>query len=710
MPDFFNKNDYKFDYIHESEIAGAYCQAWKDAGKKNLVTDHAEDLFFHDLKKNVLQKFLQDCFHADGLTHGVIAAPMLQDNGDFRIFTSDAAKNHPKRANTVTLAEQMLNFASLGKGDYFLKTDLFYFSKHNSYGAGNIKACCTMAIDIDDCGEMYNLPIEEWEEYIFAKYPLFKKFCPTYLIASGNKGFHALYCFDNNANDVSGMFLLINRLLALIFGADLLRIGTFNSIRLPYSINQKSDREARIFYRGEVMRYETLRNDVLDFAENKKLAKKTKEAPDKEYDEYLTGIPAQLKYTDAICNHYGEAELTEEIADDNYCIMETLLEAYARTYEMPLEKNGKEADKQLFKRYRALTTMQHPAKEKIEDVSTWRSMLHDENVPQYLRGRFLDVEKIIHLNAGNMEGYRHNALTIIANAAFMMGCSRAFCEYLLHRYNNYFTTPLKESELQALLRYQYKHKLNVLFSNTAVADMLGLPEAVINNSLVSYTAEQKQKRRKKYEKERCAVRRRERGFAEKLYIKIFAFLEEYNICKIIKSACEKAEICRSNFYKMCQKYTFLGEFVSGSISLEEAKAHLRKLRKAKKERKDFTEAEIEAKEEKGTREAKRENIQPNKERKSFLDKLFPPEKNAESKRILLETDIEFAKADEMAAESGLPEAEIRLAEVNHYHNQHQVDKSYGCSHGLTSIDDFAKEVAAAMDRKIQENRARLVIQ
>lgn len=55
-----------------------------------------------------------------------------------------------------------------------------------------------MMIDIDDCADMYDLPEDKWTEYVFNKYPLFYKFTPTYFLASGGKGIHAIYTFSND--------------------------------------------------------------------------------------------------------------------------------------------------------------------------------------------------------------------------------------------------------------------------------------------------------------------------------------------------------------------------------------------------------------------------------------------------------------------------------------------------------------------------------
>lgn len=327
---YYDKTKYAFDHIRESENTEEYYQAWKEAGKQK--NENKFDTFFNDTKKNVMQKFLKDCFHADGLTTGTVVTSLYRKNDGYRIFVADAKKNFPKRERTITLAEQLLNFRSLNRGDYFLKTALFYHSNNNSYSSRNIKSCSTMMIDIDDCADMYDLPENKWTEYVFDKYPLFYKFTPTYFLASGGKGIHAIYTFSNDIHDYSGIFQMINNLLAVIFEADMVRVGMFNSTRLPYSVNQKTGREAQLFFRGQVLDYSSFRDEILNYADEKNLIKKNTDAPHKEYDKYTHGIMAQIHYTEGICKHYQTEALTEDIAEDNYGSIESLLESYLRTY------------------------------------------------------------------------------------------------------------------------------------------------------------------------------------------------------------------------------------------------------------------------------------------------------------------------------------------------------------------------------------------
>lgn len=67
---------------------------------------------------------------------------------------------------------------------------------------------------------------------------------------------------------------MINNLLAVIFEADMVRVGMFNSTRLPYSVNQKTGREAQLFFRGQVLDYSSFRDEILNYADEKNLIKK----------------------------------------------------------------------------------------------------------------------------------------------------------------------------------------------------------------------------------------------------------------------------------------------------------------------------------------------------------------------------------------------------------------------------------------------------
>lgn len=686
---YYNKTKYAFDHIRESENTEEYYQAWKEAGKQK--NENEFDTFFNDTKKNVMQKFLKDCFHADGLTTGTVVTSLYRKNDGYRIFVADAKKNFPKRERTITLAEQLLNFRSLNRGDYFLKTALFYHSNNNSYSSRNIKSCSTMMIDIDDCADMYDLPEDKWTEYVFDKYPLFYKFTPTYFLASGGKGIHAIYTFSNDIHDYSGVFQMINNLLAVIFEADMVRVGMFNSTRLPYSVNQKTGREVQLFFRGQVLDYSSFRDEILNYADEKNLIKKNADAPHKEYDKYAHGIMAQIHYTEGICKHYQTEALTEDIAEDNYGSIESLLESYLRTYGGPKEKNCKNVkDKELFKKYHALLKVQHPVG-KERDQSTWSAMLHDESIPLYLRARFFDIHRTIHENAGNVIGFRNNILTIVANSVRLMGCSEKFCDIIVHHYNSFFTTPLKESEIQAILRYQYKHL--VFFNNMKIADMLGLSDCTIEHSLVSYTVEQKNKRHNNYEKKRNSVKRKERGFGKKLSQKLIVFAEALDSNKSVKDAAELAGYSRSNAYRLFKEYPFLKELKEGRFTLSETKKEIHTLARAKKAGKSaFNAWKV------GANFILEEDDQ-DEEEMAYDEYGYDLD--------LTKNEGLYADADEEADKKGLPSIDMQIANDQKYKNQYQIDKELGTGHGMSSLDDFIKEMANAMDKCISVTRMKM---
>lgn len=686
---YYNKTKYAFDHIRESENTEEYYQAWKEAGKQK--NENEFDTFFNDTKKNVMQKFLKDCFHADGLTTGTVVTSLYRKNDGYRIFVADAKKNFPKRERTITLAEQLLNFRSLNRGDYFLKTALFYHSNNNSYSSRNIKSCSTMMIDIDDCADMYDLPEDKWTEYVFDKYPLFYKFTPTYFLASGGKGIHAIYTFSNDIHDYSGIFQMINNLLAVIFEADMVRVGMFNSTRLPYSVNQKTGREVQLFFRGQVLDYSSFRDEILNYADEKNLIKKNADAPHKEYDKYAHGIMAQIHYTEGICKHYQTEALTEDIAEDNYGSIESLLESYLRTYGGPKEKNCKNVkDKELFKKYHALLKVQHPVG-KERDQSTWSAMLHDESNPIYLRARFFDIHRTIHENAGNVIGFRNNILTIVANSVRLMGCSEKFCDIIVHHYNSFFTTPLKESEIQAILRYQYKHL--VFFNNMKIADMLGLSDCTIEHSLVSYTVEQKNKRHNNYEKKRNSVKRKERGFGKKLSQKLIVFAEALDSNKSVKDAAELAGYSRSNAYRLFKEYPFLKELKEGRFTLSETKKEIHTLARAKKAGKSaFNAWKV------GANFILEEDDQ-DEEEMAYDEYGYDLD--------LTKNEGLYADADEEADKKGLPSIDMQIANDQKYKNQYQIDKELGTGHGMSSLDDFIKEMANAMDKCISVTRMKM---
>lgn len=686
---YYNKTKYAFDHIRESENTEEYYQAWKEAGKQK--NENEFDAFFNDTKKNVMQKFLKDCFHADGLTTGTVVTSLYRKNDGYRIFVADAKKNFPKRERTITLAEQLLNFRSLNRGDYFLKTALFYHSNNNSYSSRNIKSCSTMMIDIDDCADMYDLPEDKWTEYVFDKYPLFYKFTPTYFLASGGKGIHAIYTFSNDIHDYSGIFQMINNLLAVIFEADMVRVGMFNSTRLPYSVNQKTGREVQLFFRGQILDYSSFRDEILNYADEKNLIKKNADAPHKEYDKYTHGIMAQIHYTEGICKHYQTEALTEDIAEDNYGSIESLLESYLRTYGGPKEKNCKNVkDKELFKKYHALLKVQHPVG-KERDQSTWSAMLHDESIPLYLRARFFDIHRTIHENAGNVIGFRNNILTIVANSVRLMGCSEKFCDIIVHHYNSFFTTPLKESEIQAILRYQYKHL--VFFNNMKIADMLGLSDCTIEHSLVSYTVEQKNKRHNNYEKKRNSVKRKERGFGKKLSQKLIVFAEALDSNKSVKDTAELAGYSRSNAYRLFKEYPFLKELKEGRFTLSETKKEIHTLARAKKAGKSaFNAWKV------GANFILEEDDQ-DEEEMAYDEYGYDLD--------LTKNEGLYADADEEADKKGLPSIDMQIANDQKYKNQYQIDKELGTGHGMSSLDDFIKEMANAMDKCISVTRMKM---
>lgn len=67
----------------------------------------------------------------------------------------------------------------------------------------------------------------------------------------------------------------------------------------------------------------------------------------------------------------------------------------------------------------------------------------------------------------------------------------------------------------------------------------------------------------------------------------------------------------------------------------------------------------------------------------------------------------YADADEEADKKGLPSIDMQIANDQKYKNQYQIDKELGTSHGMSSLDDFIKEMANAMDKCISVTRMKM---
>ena len=240
-----------------SDDMKTYCKI-KEAMKKRDVNK--------PVPADIIEKantFLNDILRPDLLKKYKNRIPVLLKTleGDYHIsFT--VQKINPKKKSTVSAGEGLIQSSRCAYiTDTYVDQREFMYKDLTCMSTENAVACFSLLVDIDNIPEIYRETSDEDRiKLIEEAYPLiFSELEPTYIILSGKKGIHLIYCFNQNMRDwkFHQSYSVLQESLILYFGGDMKRKG-MNVIRMPYTrrinmegCDERCDDPSILFRRAE---------------------------------------------------------------------------------------------------------------------------------------------------------------------------------------------------------------------------------------------------------------------------------------------------------------------------------------------------------------------------------------------------------------------------------------------------------------------------
>ena len=501
-------------------------------------------------ERNQLMTFLDDCYSCKGQI--VAFAREMYEGKDINHSNLSFAqeKRHPAKSTTASLEEVLLNISALEGTEVFLKTGTFSFDRMGEYSKKKLFTLQIMAVDIDDCSEIYNMPTDkEKQNYLKERYPVFRTLPPTYILESGCKGIHVIYVFRNEVRDRVGRYDYTNKLLGVLCGADMQRTGQYNSIRMPLSINQKTGRVVKILQTGPKYDYWKFIKRLYTCAEYSFM----------DYDGNVFGrrqicdkyeIPMYGNTYDEE-GHASSKYLTkvEQLIEDEVLlssVVDYVDSRYGSILHAPLDNSGR-----IPRANRAYTKTRDAAKKG-----------RSKKNPKCLKGqkkRFkqlrIDLERYLDENNGFIQGHRNNFMYIMAICLRNLRYTPDSCMTELLYYNQKCDNGLFHKELQSIVKYVYNH--NVRISNYDVRDMLDLSDNIMYASANWYTPEKKAEIVRSRNRKTAERRRKERQFAQRRSKKLRIVLNGIFAQKSYSWIAKKSGYSINYVYSLIKKYAFL---------------------------------------------------------------------------------------------------------------------------------------------------------
>lgn len=526
----------------------------KKCGKRKNTT-------FTEKEKAYLTDFLKDCYLPTGLIVASVherTSKGLEYNFTNTSFSFD--KIEPKRDTTATLADALLNISSLGYANVYLKTGTFFYDKTGEYPAAKMYASKIMAVDIDNCSEIYDLKtIEEKKIYLKNRYPIMRTLLPTYIIETGNKGVQLIYVFEDNVFDKTGTYNFLNKCLGFFFDADMQRTNLYNSIRMPFSTNQKSGRQARIIGKGVHYSYKQFKKKLLSYADN-------------HYIDFDGNVYSNKQIADQYELPYKWDDDFDETVGRLMCesvLKDTVRNFITERYGYPSAPSENYRHVYIDRHYRKVKSKAHKATtKKKKDRGQIKRFKQIRN----------DLEEFLDENEGYITGYRNNFIYIMSVTLRYLGYSPDACLKECCFYSKKFHEPLPLQEIKSKVKYAYKK--NVRISNYDIRNLLNLSQNIMDRSSNWYNNEEKETAVKRRNKATNEKRRKDRNFAtrrkEKLEIVLKGILKGHSAALIAK----ESGYNRKYIYQLIQKYGFLKYALQ--LGEKTAKKTLRSITVAKK--------------------------------------------------------------------------------------------------------------------------------
>lgn len=207
-----------------------------------IIRNHAAPI--SSGKISVATTFINDILRPDivGAYRNQVPVLFKTIAGDFRLSYA-LQKVNPKKLDTVSLAEGLIQASQYAADTYIDQRQFMYKDMYNTT-TDNAVACFSMLIDIDNIPDIYDEETDSDKlQFLSVTYPLISTILePSYIILSGKKGVHLIYCFNQNicSKRFQKSYRILQKALITYFEGDLQRMG-INVVRMPYTNRINTD-------------------------------------------------------------------------------------------------------------------------------------------------------------------------------------------------------------------------------------------------------------------------------------------------------------------------------------------------------------------------------------------------------------------------------------------------------------------------------------
>lgn len=393
--------------------------------------------------------------------------------------TYSVKKFRPKKKDTATIGDAVINASADWGYSVFCKTAFQYYTP----GCMNNGEVHCLVFDVDNIPEINNESVEEEDVLKFAmsRVPFLKLFPPHAVIATGNKGMHVIYTFSNNImlrkDDMKSLMTFFGNALE----ADKGHLNLGATLRVPGTVNNATGKLAK-----GCLNPDYVVTDSTTFIKNCKNTL-NEQVIMQMYNGELRFLDRKY-YEDTYCDWddndnviYPDKQAQEMCGYD--LIGEDILTLVNSRYRKPYYTGKKPVvaeDDNLFKKKDVISS--------IWDVKR-------TNPLGMMMG---DLRRYFEEEDGNISGHRNNFLFIATSILVMAGADEDVIQSEIHGFNHKFAEPLRDSEVNCIIRCCLKHKYRI--SAEYMKNALDLSEEFMQRSNICYTERRKAQRIEKCNK------------------------------------------------------------------------------------------------------------------------------------------------------------------------------------------------------------------